>query len=589
MWYTQSEMKFSAIQLSELGAVAYRIVVLTILSAIIGVLVSICTIGFVESVFFLNDLLLVSSKIRFQYGDSPVLLSAATVLVPALGGLIVGLLFKFWSESRRNLGPADSIHAVQFRTVPATAKDGLISTLASIVSLGVGASVGQYGPIVYLGTIIGSFIDRMKLDIPEIRSIGISAGIAAAIATAFNAPLAGMIFAHEVVLRHYAIRAFAPTALAAAIGYVIASVIFERPPLFTVHFDGVEHQHEYLLFALIGVMAAFVATLFVRLLTAVSSFARRSPIPFALRPMAAGFLLGLVALQLPEILGVGRETLRFATIDGAFQSSELALILVAKFGLTIICLGFGFAGGTFSPVLLIGIVFGALFGSILGDIDIIAHSGVVPYAISGMMAVTSAVIGAPLTTILIVLELTRNYDLVIAAMVAVVFSNLISHRLFGRSLYDLQLGARGYDLSSGRLSAILSISRITELMHDNFISIHQDDTVEDALARLRSAGFPTGVVVKDDNMYVGVVHVRNCTEADPSQTVESVTQRDVLAFDDTLSIRWAMEWMTDFVGVFVPIISVDDGRLLGVVSEGNIIDAYLNDSERLRREENDSI
>ncbi len=582
-------MKLSAIKLFEAGGVIYRIIILSVISTLIGTVASLCTIGFVDSVFFLNDRLFISPRIRFQYQDSSFLLAAATVLVPAIGGLIVGLMFRYLSKSRKNLNPADSILAVQFRIVPASIRDGMVSTFASIVSLGAGASVGQYGPLVYLGTIIGTFIERLKLNIPEIRSIGISAGIAAAIATAFNAPLAGLIFAHEVILRHYAIRAFAPTALAAAVGYVIASVIFERDPLFIVQFDGVQHGYEYLLFALIGVVSAFVAAAFVRSLVAVASFAVESRIPFVFRPLAAGVLLGLVALEIPEILGIGKEVLRFSTIDGAFQTVELAMIFIAKFGLTVICLGFGFAGGTFSPVLLIGILFGALFGNIISDMGLFAHSGIVPYAISGMMAVTSAVIGAPLTTILIILELTRNYDLVIAAMVAVVFANLISHRMFGNSLYDLQLGMRGYDLSSGRLSAILSTSRISTLMHKDFISIHKDEAVQSAVDRLQSANVPTGVVVERGGVYFGMVHLRACTDADPCSSVESVTERDALVFDETMSIRWAMEWLTDFVGVFVPVVSESNGRVLGVVSEGIVIDAYLRDSERLRREENDSI
>ena len=147
--------------------------------------------------------------------------------------------------------------------------------------------------------------------------------------------------------------------------------------------------------------------------------------------MLAGAMLGLAAIWLPDILGIGKETLRFAVIDHAFVPGELAFLLVAKILATALCIGFGFAGGVFSPSLLIGILFGALAGNgaelVFGDL----RSDLAIYAICGMVSVTSAVIGAPLTTILIVFELTRNYDLATAAMVSVVFSNLVSYRVFG--------------------------------------------------------------------------------------------------------------------------------------------------------------
>ena len=571
------------------STVLFRIVALSCLGTAIGVAVSLCAIGFVECVVWLNDRLLVSPRTRIQHEQSSFVVAAATLLVPAAGGLVVGLILRYLVPEGRPLGPPDTILSVQTRRAPLSPRSGLLSTLAAIVSLGSGASVGQYGPMVYLGTLVGTLSNRLRLNIPNVQAIAIASGVAAAISTAFNAPIAGLVFAHEVILRHYSIQAFAPTTVAAAAGYVVANVILERPPLFLVGFEGVRYGHEFFLFAVVGVMSALLAIVYMKAILACSALAGRSPIPRALRPMIAGLVLGVVALELPDVLGVGKETLRFATIEGAFGLGELALILIAKMAVTVLCLGFGFAGGVFSPALLIGVLFGALLGGAMDDLTAIAHSGVVPYAICGMMAVTSPVIGAPLATILIVFELTRNYDLTIAAMVAVVFANLVSYRMFGRSLFDVQLRGRGFDLSLGRVSAILTERRVTELMHGDVPRFHPDDEIRTALRRFGESGRAEGLVIGRDDRYVGVVRAQSCVAREPLDPVGDAADRNALAFDETTTVRQAMEAFRGFLGEVAPVVSTSDRRLLGVVSESAVLDSYLETVNRLRREENESV
>jgi len=571
------------------SSVFYRIFALSVLGTGIGVIVSLCAIGFVECVVWLNDALLVSPRTRIQHEENPALIAWATVLVPAAGGLIVGLIVQCLTQEKRPLGPPDTILFVQTRSAPASVRSGLFSTLAAIVSLGSGASVGQYGPMVYLGTLLGSIAARLRLDIPNIQAIAIASGVAAAISTAFNAPIAGLVFAHEVILRHYSIQAFAPTTVASAAGYVVANVIFERPALFFVGFEGVQYGYEFVLFAFVGVLSALLAIGYMKAVLFSAAVAAKSRIPPILRPMFAGLILGIVALQLPDVLGIGKETLRFATIEGAFGIGELTLILIAKLLLTALCVGFGFAGGVFSPALLIGILFGALCGSALNDFTVLEHSGVVPYAICGMMAVTSPVIGAPLATILIVFELTRNYDLTIAAMVAVVFANLVSYRLFGRSLFDVQLSRRGFDLSAGRVAAILAEGKITGLMHNDFLRFDPDDDIREATRRLSESGKAEGLVVNRDGIYFGILRVQSCLAHKPSSPVRDAADRDAPGFDETTSVWQAMEAFREFLGEMSPVVSATDNRLLGAVSESAVIAAYLDTVDRLRREENESV
>lgn len=567
------------------GSAVYRIVTMTLCALVIGLTVSLAAIGFVETIAWLNNTLLISPRMRVQFDGSAWLITAATLLVPVIGGLVVGILLTRLSPEKRALGPPDVLQAVQLASSPPGAKAGLVSTLSAMISLGSGASVGQYGPLVYLGAMMGNALDRLNLRIANFPAIAMSCGVAAAISTAFNAPIAGMVFAHEVILRHYSIQAFAPTTVAAATGYVVANVVFEREALFLVQFDGVQHGHEFVLFGLLGLLASGVAITYMRLILRCADFAARTPISPVLRPACAGLAVGVTALWLPDVMGVGKEALRFATIEGAFQAWELALLVIAKIALTAVCIGFGFAGGVFSPALLIGILFGALSWMLLDGTGVVATSGIVVYAICGMMAVTSAVIGAPLTTILIVFELTRNYDLTIAAMVAVVFSNLVSYRVYGRSLFDIQLARRGIDLSEGRDRARLSTQLVSDFLLEDFARCTPDDLAQDVSMRVNLTSWSEVFVLDADAQLAGIFDGRERGD-DASIPVSSLMKPPALVFDETTTLAQAMRELEGFVGDVIPVVDTLSNKLLGVVTEAAIIKAYLQAVNELRREEN---
>ena len=568
---------------------AVRILRNAILGMVTGTLASLAAIGFVDLVLLLNEWLLISPRSRFMQEDSRLLL-LATIVVPAAGGLIVGIAHRYIPEHRA-LGPSDVIRAVQGPDGRIPLRSGFLSALTSVVSLGAGASVGQYGPLTHLGATFGSLVARLNRHAGMTVTVWVGCGVAAAISTAFNAPIAGIVFAHEVILRHYSLRAFAPITVAATIGHVMANAVFERPPLFRVESIAVGSAPEFLGFIAIGVVGAFVAVLYMRAILVSTRIARRLPIADYLKPMLAGALLGIVAIGLPDILGIGKETLRFAVIDHAYSSGELALLLVAKILATALCIGFGFAGGVFSPALLTGILFGALAGNgaelALGEL----RSDVAIYAICGMVAVASAVMGAPLTTILIVFELTRNYDLATAAMVSVVFSNLVSYRIFGRSLFDVQLRMRGFDLSAGRDKVILERRLIESWVTQDFVALAPDMPIGEAKARLLGARRHEGYVVDASGAYLGEVTLAEIVASEeegghPGEgTAARLAKRDGLFFTPKTSVWDAMERMGDYVGESIPVVEDGGPRLLGVVFEATIVRAYLDTMKNIRSEE----
>jgi len=568
------------------GTLGYRIVILSLLSLVVGGLASLAAIAFIESVDWLNDVLLISPRSRVQV-QNPLLLSVATIMAPMLGGLVIGIVIHRYSAEQRPLGPPDAIRAVQLRTPLPSVRSGVISTLAAIVSIGSGASVGQYGPMVYMGAIAGNLVSQLKLNIANLPNIAIACGVAAAISTAFNAPIAGLVFAHEVILRHYSLQAFAPTTVAAATGYVIANTIFERPPLFLVEFSGVGHSYEFALFALIGFICAFLSVCFMRLIFYINAMAPKLLVPAMYQPALAGLIVGMVALQLPDVLGLGQETLRFATIEGAFESWELILLVFAKMGLTAVCIGFGFAGGVFSPSLLIGILFGAFSWTVLELIGV-PNSGVVVYAICGMMALTSPIIGAPLTTILIVFELTHNYDLTISAMVAVVFANLLSFRLLGRSMFDVVLARSGVDLSLGRDRALLEHTKIIDLPINDFVRVDLNDSTQRVIEKLTKDGRSEAVVVDSKGIYQGIVRTVDLLAQNSIRISENL-HTDSPVFDEDTTLWQGMSALEGFVGEAVPIVSRTDATVIGMIAESELITAYQKIARVLRSEENEAV
>ncbi len=572
---------------SGTGLVA-RIVSVTVLGLVTGVLASLATVVFLQAIELMNDWFLISAERRAMAAGTDWLL-VATIAVPALGGLVVGLI-SLKIPGRRAGGPQDVIEAVHVADSRMAPRSGFLSAVASLLSLGSGASVGHYGPLVHLGATLGSLVGFTgRVNTWTIR-VGVGCGVAAAIAAAFNAPIAGIIFAHEVILRHYSLRAFAPVTVAATASHVMVTVVFAHPPLFEVAPVSIGHVGEYPGFIVIGILAALVAVAYMRAILYSQTLGERLPVPSCLKPMAAGVALGIAALWLPGILGTGTDTMRLAIVDGAFETSGLAMLLVAKIVATALCLGCGFAGGVFSPALFVGIFFGALAGDaaylVFGDL----RSDLSVYAICGMMAVASAVIGAPLATILIVFELTRNYDLTTATMVSVVFSNVVCYRMFGRSIFDVQLRHRGFDLSLGRDQVMAGNMLIDSHVSHDFTALEPDMAPEEAMARLVGTRHHEAYVLDGRGVIVGRVSYDDLAD-NPRQatTISDLVLPTGPVLTAGMSIRDAMERIRRTGNASIPVVDAGEpAAMLGIVTEADLAIAFLNMANGIRREEHAS-
>jgi len=550
----------------------------------VGAVVSLLAASFVILVLWLNEWLLISPRARMMFAHQG-WIAAATVAVPTAGGLLVGLLHRLILE-RRAHGPAEVIAAVQTRRGRLAARPGILSAASSLIALGSGASVGQYGPLVHLGGTLGSMATRLFRRSRSDDNIAIACGVAAAIATAFKAPIAGILFAHEVVLRHYALRAFAPVAAAAVVGYVIEGLVFEREALFYVASAEIVHAWEYAGFVAIGGVGALLAVMYMHGILWVGRWAPRTGVPAVLRPALAGAAVGVTALWLPDILGIGGTTLRFATIEGAYGDAELALILVAKLAATALCLGFGFSGGVFSPALVIGALFGALCGGLADFLPGSEHASMVVYAVCGMVAVTAPVIGAPLATLLIVFELTASYTLTTAALASLALANLLAARLFGRSLFDVQLRRRGLDLGAGRDQAVLQGRPVADLIGSDCTRIDPGGDPAQAEAALEAAGHAEAFLVDGGGQYRGTVPAGRLAARQRGEALGELADPDWPLLTPESSL-WEAVHRAETVGAeALPVIAGRGRRrFLGVVRSTDLATAERRARDEVREEE----
>lgn len=422
------------------------------------------------------------------------------MLAPAVGGLFVGLLLRYALTAKRTVAVPDVMEARVNGGRGLHLGQGLISAVTSALSLGSGASAGREGPIVHLGACIAASFSR-NLNLPNsARRTLLASGAAGAVAASFNAPIAGVLFAQEVILGHFSIRTFVPLVLSSVVATILSQAWFGDVAAFVVPSYSISSYLEVPAFVLLGVLAAFVAVLFQLTILSTDWAARNVKMPLVLRPVVGGLLIGSIAIWFPEILGVGYDTTD-AALKGQLTVGMMLLLIVLKTVATAITLSSRFGGGVFSPALYLGAMLGGAFGIIAGDAFPGVGSSEGLYAILGMGAVAAAVLGAPISTTVMVFELTGGFELSLALLLTVAVANGLNQAVLGRSLFQAQLETRGIVLHEGPHRTIMKDLRVSDIMRplgadepaalpekDRERAIPADETLETALRAFDTLG-----------------------------------------------------------------------------------------------------
>lgn len=566
-------------------------VILSLLAVAIGAAAGVAAIGF----RYVIDLV---QRLGFGFGGETVATLAAAlpwwqlVLVPAAGGLAIGLFVHYLMPGRRPQGVADVIEANALRVGRMSTTVGLKAAVVSAASIGVGASVGREGPVVHLGASVGAWVaKRLHLGRTPARTL-LGCGVAAAVAASFNAPIAGAFFALEVVVGHYALTAFAPIVIASVTGTIISRMHYGDFPAFVVPaVRAITSFWELPAFALLGALSAIVAIVFMRAVFFTEDAVARLPMPHWLRPALGGLAVGLLAIVFPQVLGVGYEATD-AALSGLFPLWLLLALVVAKTGATAVSLGCGFGGGVFSPSLFIGAMVGGAFGVAATSLSPELSSGPGAYTIVGMGAMAGAVLGAPISTVLMIFELTSDYSATIAVMIATAIASVITHQTQGRSFFGWQLLRRGVVVRGGQEIGLLRAIRARDVMDGSYETVTPETPIAVVRARLQAAVCGELFVVDSAGRLTGIIAYSDMHEAafDTSHDAE-MTAKDVargrptvLQADDDLEA--AVKAYGASGEVFLPVIDHrDTRRVVGIAHEHKVMLAYHRALDQARAEE----
>lgn len=434
----------------------------------IGIAAGFAALFFRKGINLLQETLYGTDDVQYLHSFISGLEWYWVVLIPTFGGLVTGLILHNFTRDARARSVADVIVGSALHEGRVETRAGLASALASMVTLGTGGSSGREGPVVHLAAVISTWVNR------RINADGITGrdllgcAVAAAVSASFNAPIAGALFALEVVLRHFAVHAFAPIVIASVAGTVINRIEFGGVTEFKLPTAGdLQFYVELPAFLLLGLTCGLVAVILMRAIFWAETFGnviqQRSRLPRYLRPMVAGALLGIIALWFPHIIGVGYETTSLA-LTGELALHEASTFAVLKVIAVAITLGGRMGGGVFSPSLMVGALVGLTFGLIATGFFPDVSGSTSLYALAGMGAVAAAVLGAPISTTLIVFELTGDWQTGLAVMVAVSMSTSLASRLVNRSFFLTQIERRGIHLAAGPQAYLLAMFTAAKTM-----------------------------------------------------------------------------------------------------------------------------
>ncbi len=390
------------------------------------------------------------------------------LLIPVAGGLIVGVILHLFTPDGRVRAVADVIEGAAMGNGRVEKRAGFASIAASLITLGSGGSSGREGPVVHMAGVMSTWIsNRIHADGITGRDL-LGCAVAAAVSASFNAPIAGALFALEVVLRHFAVHAFAPIVIASIAGTVISRMEYGDVTEFVLATPGsLQFYVELPAFLILGLLSGLIAVLLMRGIFLAEDVGSQLQgwlhLPRWLRPGISGAMLGGLAIFFPHIIGVGYETTSLA-LSGAFPLREAIVFALVKALAVAITFGGRMGGGVFSPSLMVGALSGLAFGLVAtGMLPDVSGTSTL-YAFAGMGAVAAAVLGAPISTTMIVFELTGDWQIGIAVMASVSLSTALASRLVDRSFFLTQLERRGIHLAAGPQAYLLAMLRAGAVM-----------------------------------------------------------------------------------------------------------------------------
>jgi CIC family chloride channel protein len=511
------------------------------------------------------------------------------VAIPAVGGLIVGPVIYFFAREAKGHGVPEVIGAVALRGGVIRPRVVVVKALASALSIGSGGSVGREGPIVQIGSAFASSIGQiLRVKAAELRTL-VGCGTAAGIAATFNAPIAGALFAAEIVMGNFAVAQLSPIVISSVVATVVSRIFLGNHAAFAVPGYKLVSPFELIPYMLVGLAAGLVALAFMFSLYRAEDLFDRSPLPEYLRPMLGGALVGIIGIGFPNVFGVGYSTISAALAE-QLPVMMLGSLIVMKILATSITLGSGASGGIFAPSLFMGATMGGFFGTFIHQWfpEATASSGA--YALVTMGAVVAAATHAPITTIIMIFELTQNITIIPPLMAACVVSTLVTTYLYRDSIYTMKLRRRGIDLFKEESYNVLRSLFVHDVIDREPEVVRDSANLRELVDRILQSDHTQFFVANEREHLAGTIHLREFTRL--------LTEREVLEGivvagdvaepsgptvreDDDLDL--VMRVFSTGPQEEIAVVAEDDPlRIVGSVHKRDVIHAY--NQEVLRRD-----
>ena len=557
---------------------------MVLVAIVIGLLGGFGAVGFRECIHLFQRIAWQTDNVTLDYlRNLPIWWK---VLTPAVGGLIVGLITVRFAAEAKGHGVPEVMEAVALRGGRIRPRVVIAKLIASGVCIASGGSVGREGPIVQIGSAIGSSVGQwLRVGERRLRTL-VGCGAAAGIAATFNAPVAGALFAVEIILGDFGVTQFSPIVISSVTATVVSRHFLGDFPAFEVPAYHLVSANELLAYGLLGIIAGLVALLFVRTMYGAEDLFEKIKLPAVVKPALGGALIGLIALGFPEVFGVGYEAINEA-LSGNLEWKLLMILVVVKIVAVSMTIGSGGSGGIFAPSLFIGAMAGGAVGTVVHSLwpEITGSPGA--YALVGMGAVVAAGTHAPITAIVMIFELTGDYKIILPLMISCIIATLLATRLQRASIYTLKLLRRGVDIRGGLSANVLSHLRARDAMRTEYSEVGRADQLMPVISRFVERPGDTVLVTGKDQRLFGLITVDDIRPlmTDPETVQGLVIAEDmmrtdgfpVFAPDDPLDEVMRRFGQYRFVA---PV--VDNGRLVGTLWPQDVIAAY--NSEILKRD-----
>ncbi len=552
-----------------------------LLAVLVGVVGGFGAIIFRWFIYWVNDLFFFQRMSVHFISPLENRLGPWVILLPAVGGLLVGLITYYFAPETKGHGVPEVMEAVATKGGRIRPRVVLAKVLASGICLGSGGSAGREGPIVQIGSAAGSSLGQLlKLSSADTRVL-LGCGAAAGIAATFNAPLAGVVFAIELILLELKTSSFVPLVIATTFATIISRVFLGAQPMINVPPYEFRNPYELVLYLVLGVFAGLIGILETKTLYRTEDFFDRLRMHPLFKPVLGGLALGAIGLFLPHIFGIGYDTMsnivnQHLGKEGLTLLGFLLLLGAGKIVALSITLGSGGSGGVFAPSLFIGAAIGGAFGVAVNLLFPAMTAPYPAYALVGMAAVFSAASRATLTSIIMLFEMTRDYNIILPLMFACVVADIVAWLISKNTIYTEKLIRRGLHIHQDLEANILHSRHIGEVMCPTVETVNKDLPIREVWERILETGHQGFPVVDEDGRLIGVVTGREVMRAirqgdEDLPTKEIVRQAPIVAYpDETLDVAWDRMGRQG-VGRLPIMARGDPTQLIGIITRGDLI------------------